>query len=228
MSEELRQLTFDLPHLSATGAEDFMVSSANRAASDMIERWPDWPAPAVFLAGPAGAGKSHLASIWMSRSHAVRCAAPDLAETSVGELIEAPAAVIEDLDRGIGNEKALFYLLNQARDGRLSVLLSARVEPGDLTVTLPDLRSRLRALPVIQIGPPDDALLHALLVKLFADRQLRVGPNVISYLSTHMERSAEAAVRTVAEIDRIALATHRKATPALAGKALRNISDAKL
>lgn len=221
------QLTFDLPHLSATGAEDYMVSVANQAACDVVEAWPAWPAPALVLCGPAGSGKSHLAAIWAGRSGARRLAARELTADRVAGLIDASALAVEDIDRGLGDEQALFHLLNQARDGRITLLVTLRTEPGALEIALPDLRSRLRALPVVQIGAPDDALLQALLVKLFADRQLRVDPKVVAYLAVHMERSADAAVKTVAEIDRIAMATHRKATPALAGQALRNLFGPK-
>jgi chromosomal replication initiation ATPase DnaA len=222
------QLTLDLPHLSATGAEDFLVSATNQAVTDLITRWPDWPAPSVVVCGDAGVGKSHLVQIWVENSSGMSIAAAALSDAALSALLPARAIAIEDLDRGIGDEKALFHLLNRARDGHCSLLFTARREPGDLAVDLPDLRSRLRATPVVRIGPPDDALLQALLVKLFADRQLRVEPAVIRYLTTHMERSAEAAVRTVAEVDRLALATHRKPSAALAGQALRNISGPKI
>ena len=146
----------------------------------------------------------------------------------MSQLLEASAVAVEDLDCGTIDEKALFHLFNHARTGRTYLLVTLKCEPGDLEIALPDLRSRLRAMPSVRIERPDEALLHVLLVKLFADRQLNIEPSVIKYLSTHMERSAEVAVRAVAEIDRIALATHRKATPALAGQALRNLSHAKL
>ncbi|MCB1511109.1 MAG: hypothetical protein KDJ36_09405, partial [Hyphomicrobiaceae bacterium] len=123
-----QQLTFDLPHLSATGAEDFMVSAANREACELVEAWPAWPAPALVLCGPAGSGKSHLAAIWAGRSGARRLTAGELATGRVVELVEAKAAAIEDLDRGLRDEKALFHLLNQARDGRLSLLITQRAE----------------------------------------------------------------------------------------------------
>ena len=95
----------------------------------------------------------------------------------------APALVVEDLDRGIADEKALFHLLNRARESKLSMLLTSRTPPGEQEFRIPDLRSRLRALPIVEVQPPDEALLKAVLVKLFADRQLNVEPPVIDYLS---------------------------------------------
>jgi chromosomal replication initiation ATPase DnaA len=222
------QLTLDLPHLSATGAEDFMVSDSNRAATELVSRWPDWPAPAVLICGDAGVGKTHLVQIWVETSAGQAIAAAALSDAALPALLPARAIAVEDIDRGMGNEQALFHLLNRARDGLCSLLFTSRREPGDLDINLPDLRSRLRATPLVRIGPPDDALLQVLLVKLFADRQLRVEPAVIRYLTTHMERSAEAAVRTVAEVDRLALATHRKPSAALAGQALRNVFGSKI
>lgn len=204
-----------------------MISDTNTAASDLVANWPEWPAPSVALHGAAGVGKSHLAHIWSKRTDALRISAATLDRANVDTLLGARALAVEDLDRGISDEKLLFHLLNHARDGHTSVLLTTRSEPGDLDVSLPDLRSRLRALPVVRILPPDDALLNVLLVKLFADRQLLVGPQVIRYLLAHMERSAECARRVVAEIDKLALALHRKPTAALAGEALRNISSSK-
>jgi len=227
MTTATGQLTFDLPHLSASGAEDFMVSAANQSASDLVQRWPDWPAPSVLIQGEVGVGKSHLVHIWTERAAALRIPAGEAIEDRMNQLLATSAIAIEDLDRGVGDERALFHLLNHARDGKTCLLLTSRTEPGDLEITLPDLRSRLRALPVVRIERPDDTLLHVLLVKLFTDRQLRVSPTVIRYLSTHMERSAEAAVQVVAEIDRITLATHRKPSVALAGEALRNITTSK-
>ena len=228
MGRTTGQLTFDLPHLTARGADDFMVGLTNQAASALVEQWPEWPGPGVALQGPAGVGKSHLCCIWAERSQAIIVAARDVNGASIAQLLDAPAVAVEDLDRGIGDEQALFHLLNHAKGQRTYVLATLRTEPGEIVVTLPDLRSRLRALPVVRIERPDDGLLHVLMVKLFADRQLNVDPSVIKYLSTHMDRSAEAAAAAVGEIDRIALATHKKVTPALAGQALRNLSHAKI
>ena len=130
------------------------------------------------------------------------------------------ALLVEDLHSGIGSERALFHLLNLAREHSRTMLLTSRVAPGALPVGLPDLRSRLRALPLIEIAPPDAALLRAVLVKQFADRQLVVEPHVIAHLALHMEQSMEAAAAIVAELDRAAMASHRRITRGLAGEIL--------
>ena len=150
MTATPRQLVLDLAHRQALGEEDFLVSSSNAAAVELIDHWPDWPHPASVVVGPEGSGKSHLANVWRLRSSAPsRSPAAELADAFVAALPERSALVVEDLDRGIGDEHALFHLLNRARESKLSVLLTSRSAPGDLSVGLPDLRSRLRALPVV-------------------------------------------------------------------------------
>lgn len=215
-----QQLVLDLPHRTALDAEDFLVSDANAAAVAMIDRWPDWPHWAVMVTGPEGAGKSHLANVWRQRSGAARIDATSFEETSLDQFRRTGALSLENLEAGIGDEKALFHALNLAREHKLSLLLTSRIAPGDLEVSLPDLRSRLRALPMVVIEPPDHRLLQGLLIKLFEDRQLAVEPAVITHLARHMDRSARAAQRLVAAIDQRALSTHRKVTRPLAAEAL--------
>ncbi len=219
MSSLPEQLAFDLPLRSALGAEDFLVSACNAAAVAVIDRWPDWPHAAAIVGGPAGSGKSHLVNVWRTKSGAPVLAATELEEGAVAQFEQQGALAVEDIDRGIGDERVLFHILNTAVERKLSLLLTGRVAPGE--IGLPDLRSRLRALPFVQIAQPDEPLLKALLVKLFADRQLGVEPHVVSFLALRIERSMEAAQKIVAEVDRLALASHRKATRALAGEAFQ-------
>lgn len=212
------QLTLDLAHRPALGAEDFLISRSNQAAADIVDRWPDWPHWAVVVVAPPGAGKTHLANVWRLKSGAEVFAAAALSEPDVARA--NGALLVEDLHAGIGDQRVLFHLLNLVREHKLSMLLTSRAPPGELDVALPDLRSRLRSLPLVTIAPPDEALLKAVLVKHFADRQLAVEPHVISYIALHMEQSMEAAAAVVAEIDRRAMAAHRKVTRALAGEVL--------
>jgi chromosomal replication initiation ATPase DnaA len=225
MTEAPRQLVFDLAHRQALGAEDFLVSASNEAAVEMIDRWPDWPHPASLVAGPQGSGKSHLANVWRLRSGAGSVTAAALDDAAVAALEPGAALVVEDLDRGIADEKALFHMLNRARESKLSLLLTSRIPPGEQEFRVPDLRSRLRALPIVEVQPPDEALLKAVLVKLVTDRQLAVEPLVIGYLAVRMERSMAAASRIVAAVDRLALATHRKLTRPLAAEALASLGE---
>lgn len=227
MTASPRQLVFDLAHRQALGAEDFLVSSSNAAAVETIDRWPQWPHPASLVAGPQGSGKSHLANVWRLRSGAGIVAASELDDHIVAGLPDGGAIVVEDIDRGIADEKALFHLLNRARESKLSVLITSRTPPGEQEFRVPDLRSRLRALPMVEVQPPDEALLKAVLVKLFDDRQLSVEPQVIDYLSLRMERSMAAASKIVAAVDRLALATHRKVTRPLAAEVLAGLGESR-
>jgi len=225
MTAAPRQLVLDLAHRQALGEEDFLVSRSNAAAVELIDAWPHWPHPAAIVVGPEGSGKSHLANVWRLRSAAHLVPAAEFSDAIVAALAERSALVVEDVDRGLADERALFHLLNRARESAVCVLLTSREAPGDMTFRIPDLRSRLRALPVVELQSPDEALLKAVLVKLFCDRQLNVEPAVIEYLSLRMERSMEAASRVVAAVDRLALAMHRKVTRPLAAEALATLGE---
>lgn len=223
MASQPQQLILDLPHRSATGAEDFLVSGSNGAAVAAIDSWPDWRESALALVGPPGSGKSHLVAVWAAKSGAGRLSATELGESTIVLAAGLKALAIEDADRGIADERVFFHLLNLARETRLQVLVTTRAAPGEIAIALPDLRSRMRALPVVAIAGPDEALLRGLLVKLFADRQLEVPPHVIEHVTRHMERSTEAATRIVAEIDQLSLAAKRPVTRAVAAEALARL-----
>lgn len=222
MIAEPKQLAFELPHRQAFGLEDFLVSDSNTAAVALIDRWPDWPVGAAVISGPPGSGKSHLANVWRLKCNAETVPARDCRTDTVPDLAKAPALVIEDI-AGLEDEQALFHLLNLVREQRLAMLLTSDAAPGDLAVTLPDLRSRLKALPFAAIEAPDDGLLRVLLVKLFADRQLTVDPQVVAYLLLRMERSMDGARRLVAEVDRQALMAKRGVTRSIAAAALESL-----
>jgi chromosomal replication initiation ATPase DnaA len=215
-----QQLVLDLPHRPALGVHDFLISPSNKAAADMIDLWPQWPQASVAVVAPPHAGKTHLGNVWRLKSGATRLEAQTLREADVPAAAKHGAVLMEDLHTGIADERALFHLLNLVREHKLSMLLTSRAPPGEIEANLPDLRSRLRALPLVRIEPPDEALLKAVLVKHFTDRQLAVEPGVIAYIALRMERSMEAAAAIAAEIDRAAMATHRKVTRALAGEVL--------
>lgn len=207
----MNQLALDLSQPPAFRREDFLVASCNQQAHGWIDRWPAWPGFALALTGPAGSGKSHLAHIFAERSGSLLLAAENLSVAGVGDLASDHGVVIEDADRGV-DETALFHLFNLLKERQRPLLLTGRLAPSRWTVALADLRSRLATLPLAEIGPPDDILLQALLVKLFSDRQLRIGPEVTAYLLPRIERSF-ASVRTVVEqLDQAALASGRAVT----------------
>jgi chromosomal replication initiation ATPase DnaA len=217
------QLVLDLPHRPALGADDFLVSSSNEAAVDLIDAWPDWPHHIHLIEGPAGCGKSHLANVWRHKTGAEIVDALQLSATSVADFDFKKGVILEDLDRIKFDEQSLFHLLNLARERGFCVLATARVPPGRWNVQLPDLISRLRALPVSTIGAPDDALLSAVLLKHFSDRQLNVEPQVLKFLATRMVRSMEAARGLAAAIDKAALTTGKKVTRQFAGDILEQL-----
>jgi len=213
-----RQLSFDLPARETRERGDFFVSQANAAAVAAIEGWRDWPARKLVLAGPEGAGKTHLAHVWAAQSGAVIVPARTLARADIAALARAPVAV-EDCAAMAGDdafETALFHLHNLALAEGRSLLLTATEPPGRWPLVLPDLASRLQATPMVAIAPPDDALLAAVLIKLFADRQLSPRPATVPYLARRIERSFVAARAIVARLDAAAMEQKRAITPALA------------
>ena len=201
------QLALPLDGKPAYGREDFLVADCNRAALAWIESWPGWPGRLAVLAGPEGSGKTHLAHIWCRLAGARAVAAGGLDLDSVGG---APLAV-EGIDAA-PDDAVLLHALNRIAEAGGHVLATARVAPGYWRGRLPDLVSRLRAAPTVKIGRPDDALIEAVLRKLFRDRQIEVRGEAVEFLLRHMERSLEAARRTVAEADRLALAERRPVT----------------
>lgn len=224
MADRSRQLPLDLPVVERRGREDWIVSACNRAASEMVDRWPDWPSDVVVLVGPPGSGKSHLAQLFVEASGAEVVSADDLGRHDPLALAARRAVVIEDAGPGV-DERALFHLLNAVRqaDGRL--LITAREAPSTWNVVLPDLASRLRAATPVAMAEPDDHLLEALLAKLFADRQTTVDPNVLAYVARRMERSHATAVRLVEAIDRSALVAKGPITRAVAARVLEQGFD---
>ena len=206
----LAQLTLDLPHRAALGAEDFLVSECNLAAVRLIDAWPNWQGHVQLLIGPAASGKTHLARVWQALSGAEALEPEHFAMDFVDSMSAGTPLVVEDADRRPYDEKTLFHLLNLAREKRLFVLLTARSAPSRWPFSLPDLLSRLNAVPAVEIGPPDEALIRTVMLKHFADRQLDIDPKVLTYLALHVDRSLAAAEAAVAAVDRAALATGRK------------------
>lgn len=207
-----RQLAFDLPASPALARRDFLVADTNRTAFKAACDSSLGQAGRLVLTGPAGSGKSHLATIWATASGAGVLTAADLEETAVKSLMDGGAAVIEDADRLAGRqfgENLLFHALNLAAAHRTRLLLTGRRPPARWGVIMPDLTSRLAALPHVAIGLPDDALLSSILDKLFSDKQISVSVDAIRFLVPRMGRSFAAAVRIVTELDHRALAEQR-------------------
>ncbi|ACL60386.1 chromosomal replication initiator protein DnaA [Methylobacterium nodulans] len=221
-----RQLTLDLPLDPRFGPEDFLVGPSNEAAYARIESWPHWPDPVLVLTGPSGSGKSHLAAVWAAQSGARTVGIAEVTGAAVPQLAEHPALVIEDADRRSGrDEAALFHLLNLARERGTSLVITGAGAVEGWGIATPDLRSRLRLAPTVAIAPPDEALLRAVLVKLFVDRQLVVDTSVVDALALRIDRSLGRARDVVAALDREGLARGRRITRPLALATLASLDD---
>jgi chromosomal replication initiation ATPase DnaA len=215
-----RQLALALEHSESFAREDFLSGACNAAALALIEAWPHWPGNIVVLTGPEGCGKSHLAAIWANIAGARTIAARVLDRLIVPSALATGALVIEDLVPQDFDERALFHLLNLAREEDAFVLLSARTAPAGWTFAIPDLASRVKAIPQVALSAPDDVLLRAVLVKSFTDRQIAVDESLIVYLSRRIERSFAAVRAIVARLDEEAMRRKRPLTRALAVEVL--------
>jgi chromosomal replication initiation ATPase DnaA len=223
-----RQMPLMLEHRPALGKVDFLVSDSNAEAVRLLSGWRDWPRRHMALVGPPRAGKTHLAHVWMQESGAESLPAARLDDAAADRLARHGRAVIEDADRLVtldparrrAAERALFHLYNLATAEGVWLLLTGRAAPGRWPVETPDLASRLAALPVARVAPPDDTLLSSLMVKLFADRQLLVAPGVIQYLSRRVERSFAAVEAAVESLDHLSLVRKKPVTRALAAEVL--------
>lgn len=204
----MNQLIIPLHAAPSYASEDFVISSSNRLAYDSLMQWPHWPDYGYWLCGESGSGKSHLASLWQSAAKAIRPASLEHALTQGGALLIDP---VPDLTCA-HTASALFHLLNHVKQARSHVLLVANQSPAHTPCPLPDLHSRLKALPVATLNAPDESLLSAVWFKAFADKQLQVAPAVIDYLCAHCERSFAAIQHHVERIDRAALTQKRAVT----------------
>ncbi|TAK49952.1 MAG: chromosomal replication initiator DnaA [Xanthobacteraceae bacterium] len=217
-----QQLALTLPHAESLSRDDFLEGPSNAAALALIDRWPDWPAAMLVICGPEGAGKSHLAAIWATRAGARTVAARSLTVAEVPEALTTGAVALENVAPGKFDERALFHLINLAREQGCFVLMTARSLPSGWTLEVPDLASRLRAVPVANVAPPDDALLRGLIVKLCADRQMEVDEALVNYVASRIERSFAAVHAIVARLDAEALRLRRPVTRALAVELMRD------
>jgi chromosomal replication initiation ATPase DnaA len=219
-----RQLPLDLGFSAGLTRDDLVVSQANGQAVALIDRWPDWPAPVVVLAGPAGSGKSHLAAIWQASSAALRLQAASIGENLAG-VDGAGAVVIDDAGCGQLDQNGLFHLINTIRGGGGSLLLTARRFPLAWGVTLPDETSRLKAAATIENHEPEDLLLAGVITKLFADRQIEVDQTVVQYLVRRIERSLSTAISVVDRLDRAALEQKTRISRFLAAEVVEAIDQ---
>ena len=219
------QLPLAFEHDPAIGRDDLLISDPLSAAVSIVDKWPHWPSPVVILAGPVGSGKSHLASIWREKSGAVPIH-PDMGSDAADIAARHPV-LFEDADRRGFDDQALFHVINSVRENGTGLLMTTRLWPMSWPVELADLRSRLKAATVVEIGEPDDELLALVLVKLFSDRQLTVDEKLIGYIVTRMERSLDAAQTIVEKLDRLALSRRTRISRGLALEVLTELGNAR-
>jgi chromosomal replication initiation ATPase DnaA len=217
------QLPLAFTHDPASGREDLLISDPLSAAVAIVDSWPDWPSPVVILAGPIGSGKSHLASIWKERSGAVAIHP----KTGSGAAVDAAngPVIFEDVDRQGFDDVELFHVINSVRENGTYLLMTSRLWPMSWSVELSDLRSRLKAATVVEIGEPDEELLSQVIVKLFADRQLYIDDKLVLYIVNRMERSLNAAQTIVDRLDRLALARGTRITRGLVAEVLNELGN---
>jgi chromosomal replication initiation ATPase DnaA len=220
MPQRPRQLALALGHPESYALEDFFVGPCNEGPFRLVNSWPDWPANALALVGPEGSGKTHLAMIWAAVAGARVVAARAVRDADVPAALATGALVVEDAGAD-ADDRALFHLINLAREDKAALLFTARTAPVSWPVAIPDLRSRLRALPLTTLQAPDDAMLRAVIVKLAMDRQLALDDGVVSFIATRIERSLTAVRAAVTALDNEALRQRRAPTRALAAEILR-------
>ena len=198
------QIPLDFEHRASLSGDDFLISPCNRDAVAWLDKWPDWPAPALVIYGPPGCGKTHLANVFMEKSGGVKLPDGDLSQ--IGD-----KCILDDAD-DYPDEEHLLHAYNILAANHGHLLLTAARPPSQWQIKLADLASRLNAVPAVEIRQPDDMLIKAVLAKLFSDRQLRVEAGVVDYIVLRMERSLDAARRLVAAVDGAALAAKRNIT----------------
>ena len=218
--ERAEQLALDLRHRAAMGREDFLISPSNVDAVTWVDKWPDWPSPALVLVGPAGCGKTHLGQVWRKQADAAMfdpAGRDEVSPTDAPVFVDAPDEPRYDED--------IFHLFNATAAAGTHLLVATRTPPAQWEGRLPDLKSRLSAAPNIRIHAPDETLIAAVLVKMFADQQMDVGADVLAYLVNRMDRSFEAARVLVTRLNNASLAAKRGITVPLARDVLKTLES---
>jgi DnaA regulatory inactivator Hda len=223
-----RQFPLPLPHDEAMGADDLLVTAQNADAVAWLDKWPDWPGPCLAIHGPSGSGKTHLLHVWLARSGGRLIDPATLNDKDASQLIAGTRAIaIDDAEKIAGNalrEETCLHIFNLLREAKGFLLLSSQLPPAQWGIKLADLRSRLAAAPSAALLPPDDALLSAMLMKQFRDRQINVSTEVIDYLLPRVTRTAASMREVVIALDSASLAERRGITVALARKLLEDHS----
>lgn len=212
-----RQLSLKLRRPASYARAEFIHSETNREALKALDDWPAWHGGCLAMVGPEGSGKTHLAMEWAGR---VKAAVLRPNCTDVAAAHGRPV-LMEDAERA--HPETLFHLINMAGAGG-GLLLTSRTHPRTWPAELPDLRSRLNALHVAEIGEPDDVVLEGVLRKFFRERNIKPAEEVYPYLMRRIERSIRMAREIVSRLDEAADAEERDITRALARQILESDS----
>lgn len=214
------QLLLDLGGAPSLTREDLIVTPANVAAASLVDIWPEWPGHYAVLIGPKGCGKTHLANIWKDRANAHQLIGGKICDVDLDQAQQGRPILIDGLKLEELNETKLFHLMNAVRNAKSSMLITASTAPEHWPIHTPDLMSRIKLATSITIAEPDDALFAAVVVKLFADRQITIEPTIVDYIVMHTERSLGAANQLVESIDKRALANNKRITKPLVKQVL--------
>lgn len=227
MSRSSSQIPFPFDAKRSFARDDFVPGATNEAALAFVDGWPSWPSRVCALWGPTGCGKTHLAQMWRSESRAVEVGANELTSEFVAGLAAGGAFLLDDADRVVDGA-GFFHLLNFVNQTSGWLLMTGREAPPRWRTTVPDLHSRLTAVPGAALESPDEALLARVLLKLFADRQLKLPEALIGYLVPRLERSFAEAERIAVLIDELALQQKRNISVEIGAQALRQLEAERL
>lgn len=215
-----QQLRLSLGRHEPSTFDDFVVGPSNANAVRALHSWPAWPGGCLALIGPEGCGKSHLAQAWAAERGAVVMRSAEAGDPAA---VMGRPVLLEDPQRA--SPESLFHLINIAGRAGGGLLLTARVAPAAWSAALPDLRSRLNALTVAEIEPPDDTVLEGVLRQFFRRRHIRPAEEVYPYLLARMRRSIPDAEAIVRELDEAGADGFRPVTRVLAREVLEGRAE---
>jgi len=207
-----RQHVLDMPIRSARGRHDFIVSKSNEEAILWLDSWPEWPMQGLVICGPHGSGKTHLGCLWKDQSNAIEVKGSEVSEVLeiVRENEQVLTCFVDDADTA--NPERLLHLFNHMYSNGGYLLLTAKKPPAAWQLPLPDLMSRLKSLPISEIGLPDDDLLKGILFKMFDDKQVLVNSDLINFIVSRMNRSYGSALEIVERLNEESLSKKRAIT----------------
>lgn len=210
------QFSFNLGHKSNFTLDDYHVTIVNEDIFNFVELWPNWGAHRlsniIFIQGPESSGKTHIAHIWQEKTAAIFLNKNNILNPNSYMISHKNCFILENIEQYADCEEQLFHLINYFINEKKYLLITSKHLSQNLSFKLEDLNSRLKALTSFSILEPDDELFKVLLVKQCYDRQIRISPDVVNYLSNNMERSYQAIKEIVDLIDEATLSQKRAIT----------------